>query len=170
MLRGFETSSHFQPSTASWSIDTHTPRDNDDQDQNPREGHNPPAPPVRTLQEYLVEDLDGLKPTLTIPEFEVEHFELKPIMFDMLNSLGQFGGSSHENTRQHLKSFLEICNSFKIQRVSNDFLKMKLFPYSLRNKAKACLLARFSHNNMTDKLHNEITSFRQEDEKSMYEA
>ncbi|KAL4296628.1 hypothetical protein GQ457_12G017030 [Hibiscus cannabinus] len=57
----------------------------------------------------------------------------------MLNTLGQFGGTPHENARQHLKSFLEICNSFKIHGVSNDVLKMKLFPYSLRDKAKAWL-------------------------------
>ncbi|KAK8528234.1 hypothetical protein V6N12_074768 [Hibiscus sabdariffa] len=50
-----------------------------------------------------------------------------------------FGGTPNENARQHLKSFLEICNSFKIHRVSNDVLKLKLFPYSLRDKAKTWL-------------------------------
>ncbi|KAK8663119.1 hypothetical protein V6N13_025000 [Hibiscus sabdariffa] len=92
--------------------------------------------PARTVRDYLTEDLDGLNPIVTIPEFEVEHFELKPLMFNMLNTLGQFGGSPAENARQHLKSFLEICNSFKIHGVSNDVLKLKLFPYSLRDKAK----------------------------------
>ncbi|KAK8610053.1 hypothetical protein V6N13_026597 [Hibiscus sabdariffa] len=57
-------------------------------------------------------------------------------MFNMLNTLGQFGGSPAENAKQHLKSFLEICNSFNIHGVSNDVLKLKLFPYSLRVKAK----------------------------------
>ncbi|KAK8666053.1 hypothetical protein V6N13_006205 [Hibiscus sabdariffa] len=121
-------------------------------------------------------------------EFEAEHFELKPVMFNMFNTLGQFDGSPAENTRQHLKSFLEICNSFKIHGVSNDVLKLKLFPYSLRDKAKAWLnnlppgsfqswtelcrsfLAKFSYNNMTGKLRNEITSFKQEDNKAMHEA
>ncbi|KAK8554262.1 hypothetical protein V6N12_031228 [Hibiscus sabdariffa] len=68
--------------------------------------------PVRTVRDYLAEDLEGLNPAVTIPDFEAEHFELKPIMFNMLNTLGQFGGSPAENARQHLKSFLEICNSF----------------------------------------------------------
>ncbi|KAK8694747.1 hypothetical protein V6N13_072292 [Hibiscus sabdariffa] len=74
-----------------------------------------------------------------MPEFEAEHFELKPVMFNMLNTLVQFEGSPTENVRHHLKSFLEICNSFKIYGVSNDVLKLKLFPYSLRDKAKAWL-------------------------------
>ncbi|KAK8640313.1 hypothetical protein V6N13_008070 [Hibiscus sabdariffa] len=91
---------------------------------------------ARTVRDYLAEDLDGLNPAVTLPEFEAEHFELKPVMFNMLNTLGQFGGSPAENARQHLKSFLEICNSFKIHGVSNDVLKLKLFRYSLRDKAK----------------------------------
>ncbi|KAL4388466.1 hypothetical protein GQ457_09G018340 [Hibiscus cannabinus] len=93
---------------------------------------------VRTVRDYLAKDLEGLNLTVTIP-YEVELFELKPMMFNMLNTLGQFGRSPTENARQHLKSFLEICNSFKIHAVSNDVLKLKLFPYSLRNKTKACL-------------------------------
>ncbi|KAL4302781.1 hypothetical protein GQ457_10G017770 [Hibiscus cannabinus] len=92
--------------------------------------------PARTVRDYLAEDLEGLNPAVTMPDFEAEHFELKPVMFNMLNTLGQFGGTPNENARQHLKSFLEICNSFKIHGVSNDFLKLKLFPYSLRDKAK----------------------------------
>ncbi|KAK9033768.1 hypothetical protein V6N11_049952 [Hibiscus sabdariffa] len=144
--------------------------------------------PARTVRDYLVEDLEGLNPAVTMPDFEAEHFELKPVMFNMLNTLGQFGGTPNENARQHLKSFLEICNSFKIHGVSNDVLKMKLFPYSLRDKAKTWLnnlqpgslqswtqlcrsfLAKFSYTNMTDHLRNQITSFRQEDDEAMHEA
>ncbi|KAK8670107.1 hypothetical protein V6N13_104868 [Hibiscus sabdariffa] len=165
-------------------------------------GQNPPAPaghaiappqnnqqpPARTVRDYLAEDLEGLNPAVTTPEFEAEHFELKTVMFNMLNTLGQFGGSPAENARQHLKSFLEICNSFKIHGVSNDVLKLKLFPYSLTDKARARLnnlqpgslqswtelcrsfLAKFSYNNMTDHLRNQITSFRQEDDEAMHEA
>ncbi|KAK8569230.1 hypothetical protein V6N12_007762 [Hibiscus sabdariffa] len=145
-------------------------------------------PPARTVRDYLAEDLEGLNPAVTTPEFEAEHFELKPVMFNMLNTLGQFGGSPVENARQHLKSFLEICNSFKIHGVFKDVLKLKLFPYSLTDKARAWLnnlppgslqswtelcrsfLAKFSYNNMTDHLRNQITSFRQEDDEAMHEA
>ncbi|KAK8578811.1 hypothetical protein V6N12_069155 [Hibiscus sabdariffa] len=143
---------------------------------------------LETIRDYLAEDLDGLNPAVTILEFEAEHFELKPVMFNMLNTLGQFDGSPAENARQHLKSFLEICNSFKIHGVSSDVLKLKLFPYSLRDKAKEwwnnlppgslqswtelcrSFLAKFSYTNMTDNLRNQITSFRQEDGEAMHEA
>ncbi|KAL4383571.1 hypothetical protein GQ457_15G018560 [Hibiscus cannabinus] len=39
-------------------------------------------PPVRTVRDYLAEDLEGLNPAVTMPEFEAEHFELKPVMFN----------------------------------------------------------------------------------------
>ncbi|KAL4384947.1 hypothetical protein GQ457_15G016930 [Hibiscus cannabinus] len=144
--------------------------------------------PARTVRDYLAEDLEGLNHVVTMPDFEAEHFELKPVMFNMLNTLGQFGGTPNENAKQHVKSFLEICNSFKIHGVSNDVLKLKLFPYSLRDKAKTwlnnlqpgslqswtqlcrCFLAMFSYTNMTDHLRNQITSFRQEDDEAMHEA
>ncbi|KAL4271413.1 hypothetical protein GQ457_13G016290 [Hibiscus cannabinus] len=93
--------------------------------------------PARTVRDYLAEDLEGLNHAVTMPE--IEHFELRPVMFNMLSTLGQFGGIPNENARQHLKSFLEICNALKIHGVSNDVLKLKLFPYSLRDKAKTWL-------------------------------
>ncbi|KAL4367685.1 hypothetical protein GQ457_05G020460 [Hibiscus cannabinus] len=145
-------------------------------------------PPVRTVRDYLAEDLEGLNPAVTTPKLEAEHFELKPVMFNMLNNLGQFGGSPTENACQHLQSFLEICNSFKIHGVSNDVLKLKLFTYSLRDKDKVWLnnlqpgslqswtelcrsfLAKFCYTNMTDHLRNQITSFKQEDDEAMHEA
>ncbi|KAL4383450.1 hypothetical protein GQ457_15G030010 [Hibiscus cannabinus] len=154
-------------------------QDQIDEQDPPR--HNPIIPPipqnnqqqpVRTVRDYLEEDLEGLNPVVTISKFEAEHFELKPVMFNMLNTLGQFGGSPTENARQHLKSFLEICNSFKIHAVLNDVMKLKLFSYSLRDKAKAWLnnLPPGFYNNMNDNLRNQITSFRKEDDEAMHEA
>ncbi|KAK8715234.1 hypothetical protein V6N13_042572 [Hibiscus sabdariffa] len=96
-------------------------------DQNPVDGKNPPAPAIRqeppaptggtlippapannqqlakSVRDYLTENLDGLDPTVITPEFDAEHFEVKPVMFNMLNTIGQFGGSPMENARQHLK-------------------------------------------------------------------
>ncbi|KAK8713628.1 hypothetical protein V6N13_148840 [Hibiscus sabdariffa] len=56
-------------------------------------------PPAMTVRDYLAEDLEGLNPAVTMPEFEAEHFEFKPVIFNMLNTLGQFGGTPTENAR-----------------------------------------------------------------------
>ncbi|KAL4273391.1 hypothetical protein GQ457_13G013790 [Hibiscus cannabinus] len=126
--------------------------------------------PARTVRDYLAEDLEGLNPAVTMPDFEAEHFELKPVMFNMLNTLGQFGGTPNKNARQHLKSFLDICNSFKIHGVSNDVLKLKVFPYSLRDKAKTWLnnLQPGSLQSWTQLCRSFLA--KQEDDEAMHEA
>ncbi|KAL4304409.1 hypothetical protein GQ457_10G011770 [Hibiscus cannabinus] len=125
----------------------------------------PPIPqnnqqqPVKTVRDYLAEDLEGLNLAVMIPEFEAEHFELKSVMFNMLNTLGQFGESAAENARQHLKD--------KAKAWMNN-----LQPGSLQSWTELCrsFLARFSYNNMNGNLRNQITPFRQEDDEIMHEA
>ncbi|KAK8676281.1 hypothetical protein V6N13_034332 [Hibiscus sabdariffa] len=93
----------------------------------------------RAIRAHLTPILDDLNPGIVAPEIQAAHFELKPVMFNMLNSIGQFGGSPHEDARQHIRAFLEVCDSFRQQGVHEDVLKLKLFPYSLRDRARAWL-------------------------------
>ncbi|KAL4290790.1 hypothetical protein GQ457_14G013030 [Hibiscus cannabinus] len=133
-------------------------------------------------------NLDDLKPSIITPKIQVAQFELKPVMFTMLDFIGQFGGSPHEDSRQHVRAFLEVCSSFHQQGVHEDVLKLKLFPYSLRDRARMWLnsaspgslqswadlcqsfLLRYNPPNMNARFRNEITSFRQAGDESMYEA
>ena len=88
------------------------------------------GPRPRAIRDHLNPSLDDLNPGIVAPEIQAAHFELKPVMFNMLNSIGQFGGMPHEDARQHIRSFLEVCDSFRQQGVHEDVLKLKLFPYS----------------------------------------
>ncbi|KAL4340439.1 hypothetical protein GQ457_08G034750 [Hibiscus cannabinus] len=133
-------------------------------------------------------NLDDLKPSIITPKIQTAQFELKPVMFTMLDFIGQFGGSPHEDARQHVRAFLEVCSSFYQQGVHEDVLKLKLFPYSLRDRARMWLnsaspgslqswadlcqsfLLRYNPPNMNARFRNEITSFHQADDESMYEA
>ncbi|KAL4283147.1 hypothetical protein GQ457_16G015010 [Hibiscus cannabinus] len=106
-------------------------------------GVNPPfaVPPVqprnRPIRDHLLPDLENRNLGIVTPEIQATQFELKPVMFNMLNSIGQFGGLTHEDARQHLRSFIEVCDSFRQQGVHEDVLRLKLFPYSLRDKARS---------------------------------
>ncbi|KAL4360519.1 hypothetical protein GQ457_04G019400 [Hibiscus cannabinus] len=142
----------------------------------------------RTIRDYLAPILDDLNPAILAPEFQAAHLELNPLMFDMLNSIGQFGGAPHEDARHHIHSFLELCDSFRPQGVHEDVLKLKLFPYSLRDRARAwlsgvpsymmeswtdlCKSFLLHHNppNMNTQLRNDIASFRQADDELMFEC
>ncbi|KAL4342292.1 hypothetical protein GQ457_08G035120 [Hibiscus cannabinus] len=142
----------------------------------------------RPIRDHLLPDLKNLNPGIVTPEIQATQFELKLVMFNMLNSIGQFGGLTHEDARQHLRSFIEVCDSFRQQGVHEDVLQLMMFPYSLRDKARAWFnsipsrsveswddlcrnfIIRYSSTVLTDKLRNDITSFRQTDDESMYEA
>ena len=54
----------------------------------------------------------------------------------MLQAAKQFGGALGKDPHAHLKSFLEICNTFSITRVTQDGIRLSLFPFSLRDDAR----------------------------------
>ena len=70
---------------------------------------------------------------LQLPNVTAAHYELKSSIIQMLPS---FYGLSNEDPYKHLDEFLEICTTIKLQNFSEDALKMRLFPFSLKDKAK----------------------------------
>ena len=53
----------------------------------------------------------------------------------------QFGGSASEDADMHLHNFTELCNMARIKDYDPGALKLCLFSFSLRGKAKEWLLA-----------------------------
>ena len=64
---------------------------------------------------------------------EVAQYEIK---FSIIQMLPSFYGLTNEDPYKHLDEFLEICSTVKIQNFSDDALRLKLFPFSLKDKAK----------------------------------
>ncbi|KAL4339769.1 hypothetical protein GQ457_08G032910 [Hibiscus cannabinus] len=46
----------------------------------------------RAIRDHLTPILDDLNPEIVAPEIQAAHFELKPVMFNMLNSIGNSEG------------------------------------------------------------------------------
>ena len=61
------------------------------------------------------------------PKIEAQQFKLKPAMFQMLQTMGQFSGMTTEDLHLHLRLFMEVNDSFKLARVPEDALQLKLF-------------------------------------------
>ena len=51
----------------------------------------------RAIREYAVPMLHGLNPGIVRPEIHAPQFELKPVMFQMLQTVGQFSGMATED-------------------------------------------------------------------------
>ena len=48
----------------------------------------------------------------------------------------QFGGFPSEDPNSHLANFIQICNTIKMNGVTDDAIRLRLFPFSLRDKAR----------------------------------
>ena len=48
----------------------------------------------------------------------------------------QFGGDPVKDLNGNLSNFLELCGRIKMNGVDHDVIKLKLFPFSLREKAR----------------------------------
>ncbi|GMJ10792.1 hypothetical protein HRI_004748400 [Hibiscus trionum] len=170
----------------------HDPRNPQDNNNPVGKGGNgqavdPPAAVVRrSCRDYMLNDHVELETTLA--DVEVDNFELKHVMFSMINNAGQFSGAATEDAREHLKTFQEICGSFRLPGVNPEILRLQLFPHSLRDRAKTWwnkltsgsirtwadltreFLSRFNPSHLSERLRNEIATFQQEEDEPMHEA
>ncbi|CAH9128355.1 unnamed protein product [Cuscuta epithymum] len=72
--------------------------------------------------------------SIIIPPIDATDFEINPDIIQVI-SINQFGGLKHEDPMVHMLWFNRICNTFRINEVSIDIVKLILFPFSLRDKA-----------------------------------
>jgi hypothetical protein len=67
-------------------------------------------------------------------------YEIKPALLNLVIK-EQFSGASTEDAAAYLNNFVELCEMQKYKDVESDIIKLKLFPFSLRVKAKDWLLS-----------------------------
>ncbi|XP_062080868.1 uncharacterized protein LOC133785663 [Humulus lupulus] len=72
------------------------------------------------------------------PAIATNNFELKPTLINMVQH-NQFGGMATEDPNIHLEIFLEVCVTMKMNGVSDDAIRLHLFPFSLRDRARSWL-------------------------------
>ena len=68
------------------------------------------------------------------PPVEANNFELKPALITMVQQ-NQFTGHPSGDPNEHLGRFLSMSNTIKMNGFNPDFLKLPLFPFSLRDIA-----------------------------------
>ena len=90
----------------------------------------------RALEDFAVPLLDGLHASILRPPITANNFELKPVMFQMFQTVGTFNGLPNEDPNMHLMNFLAICDSYKQNGVSDEGVRLRLFPFSLSGSAR----------------------------------
>jgi hypothetical protein len=122
---------------------------------------------------------------ILLPPTNATHFDLKPHVIQLLRS---FHGLDHENPNGHVKKFKEICATFKFQNFSEKSVLLRLFQFSLHDRARAWLDSNMpgsitSWESLLSKFYNkffpmskvneykkEISSFTQEEDEKFSES
>ncbi|XP_010253000.1 PREDICTED: uncharacterized protein LOC104594412 [Nelumbo nucifera] len=93
----------------------------------------------RTMMDYAKPTLTGAASSIVRPAITANNFEIKPGIIQMIQNTVQFCGLAHEDPNTHIANFLEICDTFKHNGISDDAMRLRLFPFSLKDKAKTWL-------------------------------
>ncbi|KAG8488548.1 hypothetical protein CXB51_016295 [Gossypium anomalum] len=88
-------------------------------------------PVPHTMYDYAKPTLTGTESSIVRPAVFANNFELKPNTIQMIQQFVQFDGLQDEDPNTHLAIFLEFCDTFKINSVSDDVFA---FGRTLNNK------------------------------------
>ncbi|XP_048421217.1 uncharacterized protein LOC125468803 [Pyrus x bretschneideri] len=139
----------------------------------------------RMLMEYSTPTVTTSLSCIVYSQIAANNFELKPSFIQMMPS---FYGLSTEDPNLHINEFLEICDTLKVHNVTDEAVKLRLFPFSLKDKAKTWLksfppnsittwndlasklLQKFFLPSKTAKLRNDIMTFAQFHGEPFYES
>jgi hypothetical protein len=70
-----------------------------------------------------------------MPAIQANNSEIKPTLINMVQH-NPFKGSALESPHEHIRNFLEYCNTLKHNGVPPEAIRMQLFPFSLSGLAK----------------------------------
>ncbi|WCJ29408.1 hypothetical protein M5689_011047 [Euphorbia peplus] len=146
------------------------------------------AGPHQRLMDYATPGFNVAAEGIVRPRIAANQWEIKPALLNMLTNNVTFYGLPSENPNAHLTNFLEVCDTFKINDVPAEAIKLRLFPFTLKDRAKVWLtslpqgsitswnqlaqafLSKYFPLAKTARIIKEITSFTQQDHETLYEA
>nr|GEZ99759.1 reverse transcriptase domain-containing protein [Tanacetum cinerariifolium] len=154
----------------------------------PPGGGDLPVPDLRTMKELCQETLNGQGGPITPIAIQATNFGLKNDMIQQVQNSSQFHRLPGDDDNKHLDKFLHVTQSIKVNGVTDDALRLYLFPHSLTHHATVwfnrfprnsintfeemakMFLGKYFPPSMVTKLRNEITNFRQRPDESLFEA
>ena len=86
----------------------------------------------RTLSDYAKPTLKGSQSSIVKPPVAANNFELKLAFIQMVHQSVQFHGQLDEDPNSHIGGFLEVCDMLKMNGVSENAIKLRLFLFSLK--------------------------------------
>nr|GEV41026.1 reverse transcriptase domain-containing protein [Tanacetum cinerariifolium] len=161
----------------------------------PPQNNNGPPPMVRpnrqaprTMEELCQPSINGRGGPIALILIQATYFGLRHHMIQQVQNTCQFHELPGDDANRHIDKFLEITQHMKQNGVSDDALRLSLFPYSLTQHAIAWydrlprnsihsfddmmrkFISKYFQPFMVTKLRNEITKFEQKPHESLFKA
>lgn len=89
----------------------------------------------RLLGDFMAPFVVQSQSSIVYPPFGQPNFQLKTNVIHLFQNGHQFHGMATENPHTHISRFLDMCQHFRYQGISEDAIKLRLFPHTLRDKA-----------------------------------
>ncbi|GJR17883.1 reverse transcriptase domain-containing protein [Tanacetum coccineum] len=153
----------------------------------PAGGGGLPVPDLRTIKELYQPSLNGRGGPIAPIAIQATNFRLNNEMIQQVRNSCPFRGPG-DDANKHLDKFLHVTQSMKVNGVSDDALRLHLFPYSLQGRVAEwfdrlprnsitsfdqmakIFLEKYFPSSVVTKLRNDITNFNQEPDESLFEA
>ena len=78
---------------------------------------------------------DFISTLIAPPTTSAESCDINTALLNLVMK-DQFSGTPNQDVAYHLNTFVELCDMQNKQDVDNDVMTMKLFPFSLQDRAK----------------------------------
>ncbi|XP_061372711.1 uncharacterized protein LOC133315155 [Gastrolobium bilobum] len=145
----------------------------------------PPTPAAELMESILAPMFTRSNSSVVRPQIEANNFDINPFLINLVEK-NPFGGEDYEDPHDFMDRFMRICDTTKHHGVSDDAIRLRLFPFALTRKTLRWLdrlapnsirtwddlAAKFFAEHFSrekyNKLVNEITNFIQQSGETLY--
>ena len=140
----------------------------------------------RTIQDFSMPQFSSRQSCIVYPALDAtSSYEIKDYV---INMLPKFSGDENQDASEHVDNFLDICGTQNIKGVSDEFIRLKLFPFSLTGDARTWFktlparsitswtqlsskfIQKFYTQSRTQRLRDHIFHFRQNKGEPLFQA